>query len=247
MLRICGKYATDGTEYSPENLRFSVLRSQVAAWEDLLDSETDDPVIEFEHGSLRVVFHLATAVYLALVSDIESLKRQELDDLHRPERVTWYHRLIKEAREGKIEYSIEAEGQELVRLDSTVEKLPLKRQSNTLKQLTTILTGKITNAGGTTPNIHIHTLHGDYIVKVDEATLGSLQENIIYKDRAMRVTYTYNLETGERSNYKFKEFIPHRTCTPDTMSDLIEQCTQAYADVVDHVAWVRNLRGESES
>ena len=114
------------------------------------------------------------------------------------------------------------------------------------QELIRLLQGKITDLGGEkSPNMHVQTASGkSIIVKITPQQIADLKESIVYKRRNMRVKYRYNPATGEEDDFVFLDFVKSREFDEESFQKVTEEATVAWADVTDHVSWVRQQRGD---
>lgn len=110
----------------------------------------------------------------------------------------------------------------------------------------TYLLGEIVDAGGLDPNIHIRLFEsGDtLIVQTDRETLGSLEQNPLYKRALLRAEGQQNIKTGDFRNLKLREFVNYKAHYDEAaLQRFIEKGREAWADVPDASEWVRDIRG----
>ena len=109
----------------------------------------------------------------------------------------------------------------------------------------TYLTAELTDIGGTDANIHLRVRDKDVIIATAKRDyLAGISENYIYKKIRVRLGYQYNTATAARRNYTLVEILGLKTPIDDQALDAaIAEGTKIWHDVVDHVAWVRGIRG----
>lgn len=228
----------EGVNYKP--LRYSILKSQVESWGDLLGDD-DDPIVDFEQGSLKVIFTMALATFNALIQDIHTL-RSGMTNLHLPSRQTWYNRMVKDAQNNGWEYRLFGGDEQILHLDRESSTQVRKKRRENVIRLTSVVQGKIINVGGKTPNIHVLLGARNITIGIDEDELQ--KENLVYKNKIIEVEYSYNIDTGEENDYKFKKFINKLPYDKDGMKELVKQETNAWANVTNITKWVREQRGD---
>lgn len=244
-LRIKGSYGPDGGAYGVRNMRYSLLRDQVKSWEDLL-AKGEDPVIELQEGSLCVVFHLLAAAFAVLVSDLQKLEAGDTG-VSMPSRLTWYNRMMKEVQEGDVEYEFYAGDKLLCAVNKQTVKKQMRRPRPVSVQLSTILYGKVNAMGGKSPNMHLQPDYGEQVViDMSEEDVTAIEGNVIFKHKYVKVSYVYNIETGETDNYKFEGFVEPIPFNAEAMKELAEAATPGWEEVGDVAAWLREMRGDTE-
>lgn len=244
-LRIKGRYAQDGGAYGVKNMRYSLLRDQVKAWEDLL-AAGDDPVIELQEGSLCVVFHLMTAAFAVLMNDLQKLEAGDTG-VSMPSRLTWYNRLMKEVQDHEVEYEFYAGDELLGSVNKQTVKKQMRRPKPVSVQLSTVLYGKVNEMGGKSPNMHLQPDGGDpVVIGMREEEIASIEGNLIYKYKFVRVTYSYNIETKIKENYKFEGFVESTPYDEGAMRELVRTATPAWEAVGDVAEWLNEMRGGDE-
>lgn len=105
--------------------------------------------------------------------------------------------------------------------------------------------GKVRNAGGSKPNIHIETdYYGVLIVDTPLNILETLKENILYHEYGVRVEAEQNTD-GEIKDKraKFIEFLDYSPENSTLLEDLQNGKHQKdWDDITNAVDWIRNLR-----
>lgn len=245
VIRICGNYAADGSGVSTSNLRYKMVRRQLEYLKDLL-GEDNDPLIEFDNGSLRIAITMLLAFYTSIVGDIKLLNRGVTKGLRNPNAVNWYNRIVSDSEKG-FEYHIEGSGGEEIAIFKKDKSGKLKADKPRLLSLTSYLNGKVTSLGGkNNPNMHLLVRDNKTImIQIDADTLSDLKENIVYKIKNIKVSYDYNPSDGSKENYRFLGFV-EKGDDGEAMKRFVEHGTRDFAGVVDHVAWVREMRGGEE-
>ena len=241
-LHLSGRNEVDGVECSVETLRYSMLAAQVNSWKDML-AESDDPIIHLEGGSVKFIFYLSAVVYAALVMDIELLSKGDCN-VSVPSRIEWYNRLVNLSKETGLECQLLGEGRILNTITrNTAQKI---KKDVTTVRLSRLLQGEIVDMGGRkSTNMHIQTSTGKpIIVRMTRQQVADLKESVIYKRRNIRVAYRYNPTTGETSDYVFQEFVPPREFDAELFDNIVKQTTAAWENIPDHVAWIRQQRGD---
>lgn len=241
-LRLSGKYAADGVEFSPKTLRYSLLAAEVRSWKDMLEGD-EDPIIHLEEGSLMFKFYLSAAVYATLLADIALLNIGNYQ-ITVPSRIKWYNHLVHLAEQKGVESYLLGETGELARI--TRENAQRVHKKANTQELTRIIQGKIMDLGGEkSSNMHVQTATGKpIIVKISPQQIADLKESIVYKRRNMRVKYRYNPATGEEDDFVFLDFVKSSGFDEESFRKVTDEASVAWADVADHVSWVRQQRGD---
>lgn len=246
VLRVCGSYAADGTPYAPNNIRYQLLKSQVDSWKDLL-AEGEDPIIQFEEGSLRIVFMLAAAAYAALTADIDTLLQGRTEGLNLPSRLKWYKKISTEAQNG-IEYRLErADGTEIATINrENSSKLRKTTTRSYLLDMETELEGIVVDAGGQgKPNIHMETRRGKYTVSATREQLSKIEGNILYKQIRLAVACKYDLTANTTRDYVLKDIVElSDDIEEEAVNAVIAHGTEVWKDVEDPYKWLAEMRGE---
>ncbi len=109
----------------------------------------------------------------------------------------------------------------------------------------TYFLGEVYDIGGENPNVHIRLSDtGEtHIVQTDKDTLRNLEKNLLYQRTLLHVTGEQD-QSGELRKLRLLEFVSYK---PDydeaALRRFIAEGREAWADVPDAAAWVRDLRG----
>lgn len=108
------------------------------------------------------------------------------------------------------------------------------------------LTGKVVDMGGkTAANLHLQ-LPGGQSLKIEAGfeQLANEKDNHLYHEVLLRVALEENMRTGELRNARLLGFEPYRPrFDSDAFEAFVSKGTNAWRDVDDPVAWVREQRG----
>ena len=77
--------------------------------------------------------------------------------------------------------------------------------------------------------------------------MGSIEENMLYKNKRIKISYLLNPRTGDMKEYRLLAILEQPNLDTDKLNQFIEQGTKAWADVPDITAWIESQRGGSEA
>ena len=107
--------------------------------------------------------------------------------------------------------------------------------------------GELQDLGGvrnSNAHLRLHDGGGSITIKTDKSLVRAQSVNRVYHDVTVRIKAKLNLYTGEIKDAELIEFVEY---APKFDSQEFEQMTtkgrKAWADVDDHVKWIRELRG----
>jgi len=110
----------------------------------------------------------------------------------------------------------------------------------------TYLLGEVFDMGGEKPNVHIRLSESGeiHIVQTDKNTLRGLEKNPLYERALLHVTGEQNTETRQLRKLRLLEFVNYNPNYDEAaLQRFIAAGREAWADVPNAAAWVRELRG----
>lgn len=108
------------------------------------------------------------------------------------------------------------------------------------------LAGVVLDMGGaTSPNIHLKLDNGKTLkIDASQAQLADEKENHLYHNVLLRVQVDEHARSGELRNARLLGFEPYRPRFDSAEFDeFVRKGTEAWRDVADPIAWVREQRG----
>lgn len=108
------------------------------------------------------------------------------------------------------------------------------------------LYGEVTDwCGAQQPNIHFKTDDNkSYIIACKKE---DIKEDSVYQQRAVMVIANQNIETGNLKALRLVSFVEYAPAYNEKEWQITqEKSRKVWADVPNHVAWVRNLRSDDE-
>lgn len=230
---------SSGEDVSLKSIPMSAVRAQL----DLLDAIFGDDVQELsaEEGSFKLLAKVtAVSLGFGILAHIEQGHKNKIP----PKVLKASKNLEKQALAGDFEYSLSLKNKPnyYVVNKETVQKN--KNQKDFLHIMTGIVDGEITDAGGASqPNIHLKVNRDlRLVIAATKKQLQLLEENLLYQHKRIKVQYSYNIQTGEKKDYKLLEIIPFKGIDYEALNHLHQQGTQIWKDVLDSEAWVQELR-----
>lgn len=242
ILTLKGK-TPDGRYITPENTRIDDLFNQLQDVRKLV--QDGSALISFEEGSLKTMIVGGATVIAALVSDIQNIQRGNYYNVN-SKRITAVESLMNQARKNNWEYDFSTPDSGSLLVISRENPLPPIK--DVWIPSLSVFEGEITDAGGKDkPNIHL--LSNGKILKINatKEQLGSIEENMLYKNKRIKVSYLLNPRTGDMKEYKLLAILEQPTLDTDKLNQFIEQGTKDWADVKDITAWVEDHRKGGEA
>jgi hypothetical protein len=238
-------------DISPDHISVSLLNSFSKDISDLLNTiqevKKEDIVVSIEDGSFKIKAIIVLAAINIINAEIKTLT--ETNDLNsiNEKRSLIYEKWGSNAKENNYEFEIKTLDNFglVINKDSAFNKV----DNSIWVESELYLYGLITDLGGSQkPNIHLRLEDGkNIVIACTKENIANEIENRVYHPAAIRVTANQNLQTGELKEIKFLEFNKYNpTFNEKTLLDTIEKGTNAWADVDDHVDWIRNLRTDNE-
>lgn len=242
ILTLKGK-TPDGRYITPENTRIDDLFNQLQDVRKLV--QDGSALISFEEGSLKTMIVGGATVIAALVSDIQNIQRGNYYNVN-SKRIAAVESLMNQARKNNWEYDFSTPDSGSLLVIS--RESPLPPIKDVWIPSLTVFEGEITDAGGKDkPNIHL--LFNGTILKINatKEQLGSIEENMLYKNKRIKVSYLLNPRTGDMKEYKLLAILEQPTLDTDKLNQFIEQGTKDWADVQNITAWVEDHRKGGEA
>ena len=243
----------DGTDLTPRTIGLSQFNEFNRQVEDFIAGshrlKLDETHVEIAEGSYKLNVLLPSLIFSALAIDIKVLNRQdclgEIDPKRQEVIAKWQ---AQSKRFTDLTYEIAPRNPEL-------PKIKISRESNfrvgavvPWVVIEKYLRGEVVNIGGAQKaNVHIRL---DDTGKLE--TLGSSQgylhdqvENSLYRKVLAHVRAEQHYKTGELRNIQLIAFVDYSPKYDEAALDAFAaKGRQAWADVPDAAAWVRELRGE---
>ena len=107
------------------------------------------------------------------------------------------------------------------------------------------VSARVVDMGGMTPNVHLVFDDGSRVTaSASMEFLKELEKNYLYKEVVAHIIYRHNPRTKQNSDHRVLD-IGEQAASLDmeAFERAIEEGTKLWADVPDHVAWVREMRG----
>ncbi len=242
----------DGVELTPRTIglsQFNEFNQQVEAFlAGSQKNKQNETHVEVAEGSYKLRVTLAAAVALALQPDLAILAREdtlgELDPTRAEVVAKWQESARKD---GGLEYEIRpaAEGLPTVRLTRASDyRVGAVAPWVSVEKY---LFGVIENMGGAQKaNVHLRLRDTGQtvIVSTSQDNLRDQPENRVYRQALLRVKAEQHFKTGQLRNVRLLAFEDYAPTSDEAALDaFVEQGTQAWRDVPDAVAWVREQRG----
>ena len=248
VLRDC----VDGEEITPATIglsRFNEFNQQV---QDFLAGSQKLNVekvhVAIESGSYRLLVYPPELVQRALAPDLERLRREDTLGEIDPRRAEVIGKWQARAKaSGELRYIIRPVGfgEGAVELSRTTDY----RMGNVVPwvRVEKYLFGQIMDMGGVQKaNVHIRLQDTGQVVKIG-ANQGYLKEqpqNRLYRKALVRVEAEQHYRTGELRNFRLLSFEDYRPGYDEAALDAFASAGEdAWADVPDAAAWVREIRG----
>ena len=153
-------------------------------------------------------------------------------------------------KDESVAYSIDLPENNLKISKATPLKLPPERAS--WIRVERFVTGTVENVGGKQKaNLHI-TVPGEKNLLVVESSKDILRGfDKVYSEVTLKISYEYHHRTLEKKNFHLEQIIStvpafSREERIAKLKKVAEDGRKIWADVTDHNAWLRDLRGEDE-
>lgn len=247
------KKTADGVAVSPEHIsRSDFLKFYEQASKFVYGSDANAPhsLPAMEKGSLRLVFSLPAVIASALTADIAAINDGNEDAVSMQERLDvareWERAALKD---DSVLYSIGATESNLRISKATPLKLPPERAA--WIRVERFVTGTVENVGGKQKaNLHV-TVPGEKNLLVIESSKDMLRGfDKVYSEVTLKVSYEYHHRTLEKKNFHLEKIISAKPAYSreermERVKKIAGEGRKIWADVPDHNAWLRDLRGEN--
>ena len=246
------KKMADGRFVSSEHIsRNDFLKFYEQAMKFVYGNDGNAPhgVPAMENGSLRLVFSVSAALANVLAADVAAINAGDEDAVSTQERIDiareWERAAMKDE---SVAYSIGSPENNLKISKATPLKLPPERAS--WIRVERFVTGTVENVGGKQKaNLHI-TVPGEKNLLVVESSKDMLRGfDKVYSEVTLKISYEYHHRTLEKKNFHLEQIISTKPAfsREERMAKLkkvAEDGRKIWADIPDHNAWLRDLRGE---
>ena len=215
------------------------------------DGNAPHRVPAVETGSLRLVFAVPAALANVLAADVAAINAGDEDAVSTQERIDISRKWERAAmKDESVAYSIGSPENNLKISKATPLKLPPERAS--WIRVERFVTGTVENVGGKQKaNLHI-TVPGEKNLLVVESSKDILRGfDKVYSEVTLKISYEYHHRTLEKKNFHLEQIIStvpafSREERMAKLKKVAEDGRKIWADVPDHNAWLRDLRGEDE-
>lgn len=245
---------SDDKEISVDNVPIKLLQSFLSDINGLISSvgeraKTEDLTIGIEKGSFAVsASKLYRTEYNMIANECVNLfKTKDLLSVDK-ERQKYFENFKKMTEYGEgTSVSIQIEEQKYI-IDRETTFFLKNKPIIVDEEL--YLYGVITSLGGKKKS-NIHLVNDDdnltYVIDIDRRYLEDEDENRLYKTTGIRVSASYDVIHKKYTKYTFLEFIKYNPVYDELELDrLIEKGTKVWADIDDHNAWIRAMRGDDD-
>ncbi len=213
------------------------------------DGNAPHRVPAVENGSLRLVFAVPVALANVLAADVAAINAGDEDAVSMQERIDIARKWERAAmKDESVAYSIGSPENNLKISKATPLKLPPERAS--WIRVERFVTGTVENVGGKQKaNLHI-TVPGEKNLLVVESSKDILRGfDKVYSEVTLKISYEYHHRTLEKKNFHLEQIIStvpafSREERMAKLKKVAEDGRKIWADVPDHNAWLRDLRGE---
>ncbi len=237
---------------SPDNISLSLLNAFSKDIDSIISSITevkkDEIIVSIEKSSFKIRVFTALTALNVLKSDFETLvSTNDLNSINDKRGKIIEDWLVKSKSQPGLEFEIIPFGSAGIKIneESKIQRI----QSEIWVESELFLYGIITDLGGSNkPNIHLKTENGSNItIDCKKEDIENETENRVYKPSSIRVIAQQNINTGEIKESKFISFENYNPVFNDNeLIASIEKGRNAWAEINNHVKWVRNLRSENE-
>ncbi|MFT3780686.1 MAG: hypothetical protein QM790_01635 [Nibricoccus sp.] len=242
------------TPVSPEHVLWGQMRKFQDEVQQLIlgsnKSSLDAAVVTVKHGSYGLLLPIPEEVEESFNNDMAAANSEAAEVEADPKRFEilrkWQRRAVMEGHVYDIRPRSTATRLQAFKI---TEDTVIKRTKEDVWIPTeATLLGRIVNAGGEDANIHVRLRDNPkpVIVWVDSELL----EREAYPfsgEKLLRVTAERNGRTGELRNYRLIAFVRYTPAYDETaFQKMLAAGAEAWSDVNDPVAWVREQRGGEE-
>ena len=244
----------DGVELTPRTIGFSQFNEfnqQVEAF--IAGSQRgrqNETHVEVAEGSYKLRVTLAAAASLAIQPDLALMAREDVLgelDPRRAEVIAKWQAAAR--REDGYEYEIKPDTENLPKVKLT--KATDYRIGDVIPWVSVekYLFGVIENMGGAQKaNVHLRLRDTGQtvIVGASQDILREQPENRVYRQALLRVKAEQHFKTGQLRNIRliaFENYAP--SYDENALNAFFDEGSQAWRDIPDAVAWVREQRGGS--
>ncbi|GJH29328.1 hypothetical protein [Caballeronia novacaledonica] len=240
-----------GYEISPARVPLATLASFASEVRDFLkgsgrDADADAAEVAVVHGSLAVQARDFSSP--SLVHDLRMLETSSDISLIDPKRRAvvqkWQSAALKK---GSLRFKISTPGGQVIAITNQTKYRA--ESERTLVHVEQYIRGEVVDLGGVTQaNAHIKLPDGKtLVVQTDRNLIRAETENHLYKEVHLRIRAHMDLATGELIDAQLLEFVHYEPkFDQQQFSRLTRNGEEAWKDVVDPAAWVRQIRGEAD-
>lgn len=237
---------------SPDNISLPLLSTFSKDIESMISSipdiKKDDVIVSIEKSSFKIKTFIALAAFNVFKADLDTLNStNDLNSINDKRSKILEDWISKSKSYPGLEFEIIPSGSTGIKINS--ESQIQRIETDIWVESELFLYGIITDLGGASkPNIHLKTEEGVNItIDCKKEDLESETENRVYKPASIRVFANQNIKTGEFKDSRFVSFHDYNpSINEKELLTSIEKGRNAWSDIDDHVAWVRNLRTDNE-
>jgi hypothetical protein len=241
----------DGVELTPRTIGFSQFNEFNQQVETFITGsqrgKQNETHVEVEEGSYKLKVILAAAASLALQPDLALMAREDALGEMDPRRAEVITKWQAAARRDNYEYEIKPDTEDLPRVSLTKTTDYRIGAVSPWVSVEKYMFGVIENMGGAQkPNVHLRLRDTGHIVIVGAAQdlLRDQPENRVYREALLRVKAEQHFKSGEMRNVRliaFENYAP--SYDESALNAFFAEGAQAWRDIPDAVAWVREQRG----
>ena len=240
-----------GQPLTVENVDLPTLRGFLEEVEALIKGDVPgaslaDSRVRIETGSLKVVALAASLLAADLRGDMARLQETGDLDALQPKRAVIIDRWQTRAQRAPSRRYFISGGAGIPTISVLSSSQFQHRSKNAWVSVEKYLTGKVVNAGGKRPNIHLLIAGSDETLRVSatEQQLGAEKENQLYKEVTLQVQAEQNLNTKQLRAIRLIQFLPHTAEVDEqALATLWEKGRNAWRNVQSATGWVETLRG----
>ncbi len=244
------KDRVEGVEITPATIglsRFNEFNQQV---QDFLSGserlKVDEVHVAIAEGSYKLIALLPIVLQAALEPDLRSLQREDALGEIDPKRAEIVQKWQTRSKANPdLSYAVRPSGFEVGAVEFSVRTDYRIGEIVPWVKVEKYLFGTIMNIGGVQKaNVHLRLEDSGQMVVVG-SNRGYLKgNNRLYNKALLRVEADQHYKTGELRNLTLISFEDYQSGFNQTALDaFVTAGTQAWADVPDAAAWVRELRG----